>query len=102
MSRMTFARFIILMSIIYLVSFINKLVTWHCGRQLDKHGQKKDDGPGIKGHEDGKLGVPSNGQNEENKDLAPRVICVPPAYCWPCGLNSLTSHISGHALWTLS
>ena len=71
-----------------------------CGRQLDRHEQNKDNGPGI-GHQVGKARVPSNGQNWENKDLAPKVTFSPLAYHWSCGLDLMTFHITGHAVQTL-
>lgn len=69
---------------------LNKWVTWLCGGQLVKHEQRKDDGPGTKGYQGGKLWAPSNGQEEEKEDLAQGDLCSPDlAYRWSCSLDPL-------------
>ena len=42
-----------------------------CGRRSGRQEQSQDGGPGTEGHWGRKPRVPSNGQNWENKDLAP-------------------------------
>ena len=57
-----------------------------CVRQLDRHAQSKDSGPGTEGYQGRKSQVPSSGQTE-NKDFASRVTFPPPAYCWSFRLD---------------
>ena len=51
-----------------------------CGRQLDRHEQSKEDGPGTEGCQGRKPWAPSNRQNWKNKVLAPRVTFSPLEY----------------------
>lgn len=61
-----------------------------------RHKQSKDYGPGIETHQarkPGGWGI-AQGQNWQNKDLAPRVTYPPLAYCWPWALDPLTFHMA--------
>ena len=48
-----------------------------CSGQLDRHEKNRNNRPGMEYHQGGKLQVPGNGQNWENKDLAPRITFPP-------------------------
>ena len=69
----------IFFSVVYYWFILNILVLL-CGRQLDRHEQSKDYGPGIKGHQDRKPQVLSNRRNCTNRDLASSVTFPPVAY----------------------
>ena len=67
-------------------------------QQAVRHEQSKGHRSGTEGHQGRKPQVPSNGQNWENKDLAPRVTSPHLEYHCSCGFDPLIFHIIGHTV----